>query len=122
MKYTVTINGKVYDLPARSERMDALINRMCEIDKIVARGELPRKESLREQYDFVSECIPENMPEFSNIDVVDLEVARMKIVTAYNEPVIQAKINTIADSVGAIVNRPEIQKLLLLIEAGRRSK
>ena len=122
MKYTVTINGKVYDLPARSERMDALINRMCEIDKIVARGELPRKESLREQYDFVSECIPENMPEFSNIDVVDLEVARMEIVTAYNEPVIQAKINAIADSVGAIVNRPEIQKLLLLIEASRRSK
>lgn len=122
MKYTVTINGKVYDLPARSERMDALINRMCEIDKIVARGELSRKESLQEQYDFVSECIPENMPEFSNIDVADLAVARMEIVTAYNEPVIQAKINTIADSVGAIVNRPEIQKLLLLIEAGRRSK
>ena len=120
MNYTVTINGNVYDLPARDERMDALINRMSEIEKIVARGEISRNESLREQYDFVSKCIPESMPELSEIDMADLEVARMEIVAAYNEPVIRAKINTIADSVGAIVNRPEIKKLLLLITASNR--
>ena len=54
MKYSVTVNGKNYELPARNEEMDKLIVRMESIADLVRYGEISRKDSLREQYDFVS--------------------------------------------------------------------
>ena len=111
MKYSVTVNGKNYELPARNEEMDKLIVRMESIADLVRYGEISRKDSLREQYDFVSMCVPESMPDFADIDVSDLEVARMEIVNAYNEPVIKAKIETVMEAVQAIVNNPAVKDL-----------
>ena len=109
MKYSVTVNGKNYELPARNEEMDKLIVRMESIADLVRYGEISRKDSLREQYDFVSMCVPESMPDFADIDVSDLEVARMEIVNAY-----KAKIETVMEAVQAIVNNPAVKELVAL--------
>lgn len=121
MKYTVKINGKTYELPARTEEMDRIVHRMTNIERLANCGELARQEALREQYDFVSMCIPEDMPAYADIDVSDLEIARLEIVTAYNEPVVKAKVDTMMESVRAVVNKPEIRKLLLLAEANLKN-
>ena len=99
MKYSVTVNGKNYELPARNEEMDKLIVRMESIADLVRYGEISRKDSLREQYDFVSMCVPESMPDFADIDVSDLEVA---------------KIETVMEAVQAIVNNPAVKELVAL--------
>ena len=102
MKYSVTVNGKNYELPARNEEMDKLIVRMESIADLVRYGEISRKDSLREQYDFVSMCVPESMPDFADI------------VNAYNEPEKKAKIETVMEAVQAIVNNPAVKELVAL--------
>ena len=42
-------------------------------------------------------------------------------MTAYNEPVVKAKVDTMMESVRAVVNKPEIRKLLLLAEANLKN-
>lgn len=46
----------------------------------------------------------------------------MEIVNAYTAPVIKAKVEAIMGSVRSVVNRPEIQKLLILSEAQKNEK
>ena len=38
MKYTVKINGKTYELPARTEEMDRIVHRMTNIERLVNCG------------------------------------------------------------------------------------
>lgn len=58
----------------------------------------------------------------TEIDVAEMEVACMEIVNAYTAPVIKAKVEAIMGSVRSVVNRPEIQKLLILSEAQKNEK
>lgn len=43
MKYSVTVNGKNYELPARNEEMDKLIVRMESIADLVRYGEISQE-------------------------------------------------------------------------------
>lgn len=122
MRYSVTISGKDYELPGRTEEMDKTISRMTEIERLVSKGEITRQQSLREQYEFVSACIQAELPDFSEIDVGDLEVARLEIINAYSEPLIRAKIESMTGSIRSIVNKPEIKKLILLAEASNKAQ
>lgn len=122
MKYTVKIDGKTYELPARTSEMDEKIDRTSELHRVKAAGEITLREMRQEQYDFLSLCIQEPLPDLTEIDVAEMEVACMEIVNAYTAPVIKAKVEAIMGSVRSVVNRPEIQKLLILSEAQKNEK
>lgn len=120
MEYTVKINGKTHTLPARTPEIDDMIDRIENINSRVRAGEITRRQSREEQYDFVSSCIGEPMPPLEEMDISELEIASLEIVNAYLHPAIKAKIDTMMGTIREVTNRPEITKLVAVAEASKR--
>lgn len=122
MNYTVAINGKTYDLPPCNDEMNKLIFRMNELDDLVHSREISIVTADRERYDFVSRCVPDVLPTFEEVDMNELAVYCYAIIRAYNEPIIRARTDEAVEMLRGVLNRPEINKLLLLVEAAQKKK
>lgn len=117
--YRVTINGKSYDLPARTLVIDEKIEEMGTLDKKYTSGEMTRREVVQAQFDFVQAVAPGAFEDVENADTNDILKACLDIINEYNKPVYKAKADSDMCSIKDMINRPEFQKLLLMAQLNK---
>lgn len=115
MEYHVELNGKTYNLPARTPGMDDRITMIQDLDRRVKSGEITRREARQEQYSFVTDCTGGPLPPFEEMDMNDLEVAVVEIVNEYQRPAAQAKIERAMESLREVTDRPEFKKMFFAL-------
>lgn len=116
MEYHVELNGKTYNLPARTLEMDDRITMIRGLDRRVKSGEITRREARQEQYSFVTDCTGEPLLPLEQVDVGDLEISVVEIVNAYQRPAAQAKIEKSLESLRDLTERPEFKKMFFALD------
>lgn len=112
MSYKVTIQGKSYDLPARTLTVDDGIEAMSKLDSQYKKEEITRREAVEQMHNFVDFLIPGVLPPIDEVDTNDLLKACLDIITAYDAPARKAKSEAQLAEVKDLLARPEVQKLL----------
>lgn len=115
MEYHVELNGKTYNLPARTPEMDDRITMIQDLDRRVKSGEVTRREARQEQYSFATGCIGEHLPPFEEMDMSDLEILVIEVFNAYQRPAAQAKIERAMESLREVTDRPEFKKMFFAL-------
>ncbi len=116
MNYTVKINNKNYELPARTLDIDDRIEEMERLSRRYLDGEISRREMVQAQYDFVEHCAPKSLPDIDTVDVNELLQATLAILNAYNAPAIEAQSKAAIANVNKLVNNPDVSKMLALVQ------
>jgi hypothetical protein len=117
MNYEVKILGKAYTLPARTLDVDDQIERVSDIDRAYSAGEINRREAVERMYSFVASLAPGAFTEIESTDTNDILKACLDIISAYSAPAIKARAEAKIQEAKDILNRPEIQKVLTLMNA-----
>ena len=112
MKYSVTINGKKYELPARTIDVDDKIDAVGALDEQYKGGDITRRECIEKMHEFVEGLAPGALPSAETVDTNDLLRAAFDIVKAYTDPERQMRAESELSGVLEIINRPEVKKLL----------
>ena len=117
MSYRVTISGKNYELPARTLAVDDLIEGIVQADKAYQNGEITRREAVAQLHQFVETLSPGALPAVDEVDTNELMKACEDIILAYEAPARKARLEARLSEARDVVNRPEVQKLLTLVQA-----
>lgn len=117
MSYKVTILGKSYDLPARTLTVDDGIEAMSKLDKKYKSGDITRRDAVHDMHMFVDGLLPGVLPPVDEVDTNDLLKACLDIIAAYDAPARKARSEAQLAEVKDLLNRPEVQKLLTVVNA-----
>lgn len=117
MSYKVTIMGKSYDMPARTLTVDDGIEAMSKLDGQYKAGEITRRDAVRDMHMFVDGLLPGVLPPVDEVDTNDLLKACLDIIAAYDAPARKARSEAQLAEVKDLLNRPEVQKLLTVVNA-----
>lgn len=119
MEYYIKVDGRAYQLPARTLEVDEAIDRIIHGRDRLSAGEITLRELREEQYAFVSLCGWGQLPPIEETDMNDLEFAALDIANLYNLPVVKATLDTAMGTIREITQRPELMKLLSSVSVMR---
>lgn len=114
MNYKVTIQGKTYELPARTLSVDDKIESVAKIDQEYRSGEITRREAVQRLHMFVLDLAPGSLPGVEEVDTNELMKVCEDIIAAYDAPARKARMEAKLAEAREALNRPEVQKLLTL--------
>lgn len=114
MNYKVTIQGKTYELPARTLSVDDKIESVAKIDQEYRSGEITRREAVQRLHMFVLDLAPASLPGVEEVDTNELMKACEDIIAAYDAPARKSRMEAKLAEAREALNRPEVQKLLTL--------
>lgn len=117
MTYKVTIQGKSYDLPARTLAVDEQIEAVGELDREYTAKRMTRREVVEKMHSFVEGFAPGAFPSLEEADTNELTAACTDIISAYASPARKSKNDAQMVELREILNRPEVQKLLAAMPA-----
>ena len=86
MEYYIKVDGRAYQLPARTLEVDEAIDRIIHGRDRLSAGEITLRELREEQYDFITLCTGEQLPPLEEMDMTDLELAALALVDFYLSP------------------------------------
>lgn len=90
MTYKVKINGKEYNLPARTLAVDEQMLEVSELGRRCSSGEITYSESVKRQHTFVNGLAPGAFPSLEETDINELTIAVVSITSAYTNPSVDA--------------------------------
>lgn len=90
MTYKVKINGKEYNLPARTLAVDEQMLEVAELGRRCSSGEIAYSESVKRQYAFVNGLAPGAFPSLEETDINELTIAVVNIASVYTNPSVDA--------------------------------
>jgi hypothetical protein len=86
MEYYIKVDGRAYQLPARTLEVDEAIDRIIHGRDRLRAGEITRRQLRGEQRDFITLCTGEQLPPLEEMDMTDLELAALALVDFYLSP------------------------------------
>lgn len=117
MNYKVNILGKSYDLPARTLAVDEQIEAVGSLDAEYKDKRMTRREVVEKMYAFVEVFAPGAFQGLEEADTNELTAACTDIISAYAAPARKAKNEAQIVELREVMNRPELQKLLTMLNA-----
>ena len=120
MKYSATINGNRYELPARTSEIDDKIEDLQKASAEYQSGEIKRREIVQKQFDFLAVCAPGAFDDMEKADTNELLAATIAVIESYNAPAIKAQTDAMLAQIRPVLNTPEMQKALLLLSAQKK--
>lgn len=117
MTYKVNIQGKSYDLPARTLAVDEQIEAVGELDREYTAKRMTRREVVEKMHSFVEGFAPGAFPSLEEADTNELTATCTDIISAYASPARKSKNDAQMVELREILNRPEVQKLLAAMPA-----
>ncbi len=110
--YKVTINGKSYELPAKTLAIDEAIEKVGNLSGKYDSGELTRREVVQAQHDFVESMAPGALPGVYEVDTNELLRACVDIINVYNAPALEAQVEANAARIRKLMERPEFSRAI----------
>lgn len=117
MNYKVNILGKPYDLPARTLAVDEQIEAVGSLDAEYKAKRMTRREVVEKMYAFVEAFVPGAFPSLEDADTNELTATCTDIIAAYSAPARKAKNDAQMVELREVMSRPELQKLLTMLNA-----
>lgn len=117
MNYKVNILGKPYDLPARTLAVDEQIEEVGSLDAEYKDKRMTRREVVERMHAFVEGFAPGAFPSLEEADTNELTAACTDIISAYSAPARKTHNDAQMVELREVMNRPELQKLLTMLNA-----
>ena len=97
--------------------MDDGIEAMSKLDEKYKSGEITRRDAVTQMHNFVESLVPGVLLSVDEVDTNDLLKACLDIISAYDAPARKAKSEAQLSEVKDLLNRPEVQKVLAVVNA-----
>lgn len=120
MTYSVNVNGKRYELPARTLEIDSKIEELQKSSAAYQDGEITRREIVQRQFDFLAICTPGAFEDVETADTNEILSATVAVIETYNAPAIKVQADATLSQIRPVLNTPEMQKALLLLSAQKK--